>query len=193
MASPAFLDRRITDDFAGVNPTYASGNTTWTLPYAVATNGSEGVVSVVRQDTQAVLTVTRPTTTSVRVVGANLSAVPVWIGIVYGLFLQFSVIYATNRNNGLPDTRGRTNLRYVKLYYENSTSFVVSVASTGRTTKTYTFAAANLTIPESGIMSIPIQSQNTQTDISILANNAGAASFSGYEWEGIFYTRVQKV
>ncbi len=189
---PVFLDRRITDDFAGVSPTYGAGATTWTLPYSIATDGSEGTVAVVRDDTRAVLVTTRPTATTVRFTGVDLSAVAVWIGLLFGFVVQFSVIYSRDRQTGAPDIRGRTNLRYVKIHYEDATRFTVTVTSAGRAARDYEFTAADLTVPESGEFLVPIQSQNTQTTITVTADTPGAAGFSGYEWEGVQYTRVRR-
>ena len=187
-----YLDRRIDNDFAGVSPSYDGFKTIWTLPYSVATNGSEGTVSVVRKDTLAALTVTRPSATTVAVTGSTLVAVDVWIGITYGFRAELSVIYKRDQNSGAPDVRGRTTLRYLKLFYEDATSFIVTVTSSGRAARTYTFTAADLTVAESGIFTVPIQSRNTETTIVITSPSAGAAGFSGYEWEGTVYRRVPR-
>lgn len=184
-----YLDRRIDNDFAGVSPSYNGTATIWTLPYEIATDGSEGTVSVIRKDTGEALTVTRPTATTVACTGATLVAVDVWIGLTYGTRLELSVIYRRDQN-GAPDMRGRTVLRYLKLFYEDATGFTVTVTSAGRAARTYTFAAADPLVPETGIFTIPIQSRNTESTIVITAATAGACGFSGYEWEGTFYNRA---
>lgn len=188
---PIYLDRRVTEASSGVSVAFDGTKTTWTLPYAVALDGSEGIFSIVRNSDRTTLAVTQESTTSVSAVG-NYIGVPVHIGLIFRTILQFTVIYRRdpNRNNA-PDTRGRTNLRYLKLGYENATSFTVVVNAGGRLNHSYSFDAADPSVPESGIFSVPVQCENTQATITVVADDAGAANFSGYEWEGLTYQRLR--
>lgn len=185
------LDRRVTESSTGVSVAFDGTKTTWTLPYELAVDGSEGVFSVVRDSTRERLTTTQESTNTVSVVG-NYVGVQVHIGVVFDTEWEFSVIYRRNPNrNNQPDIRGRTNIRYLKLHYEDATSFSVVVTAAGRAARTYTFTSADPAVPESGVFHVPIQAQNTQVTIAVTSSGAGAASFSGYEWEGMVYQRVR--
>ncbi|UOF81180.1 phage stabilization protein [Caudoviricetes sp.] len=165
--------------------------TVFTLPYEVAMDGSEGLLRCINTSDRTSYTVYQLTASSIGI-EQNLIGVPVTIGVDFRTILQFSVIYPLDPRTGIPDIRGRTALRYVKLFYENATSFTVSVHSTGRTARTTTFTAADLSVPESGVLPISILSQNTETTITITADDAGSLGFSGYEWEGTLFTRAAR-
>lgn len=188
---PIYLDRRVTETSTGVSVAFDGTKTTWTLPYAIAVDGSEGEFSIIRDSDRAVLTSAHETTNTVSVVG-NYLGVPVHIGVLYRTILQFSVIYRRDPNrNNQPDIRGRSNIRYLKLHYEDATSFAVVVQAGGRLERTYTFSSEDPAVPESGIFSVPVQCENTQATITIIGDDGGSAGFSGYEWEGLTYQRLR--
>lgn len=176
----AYLDRRLAHNSAGVSSAYASTTTTWTLPYSVATDGSEGVLVVMRQDDNTILTSTRPSVTSVAVAGANYTSTPVWIGISYGFTWTLSPIYVRGKT-GAPDTASSLNLRYLTLNYENSTRFLVTVSIAGKADRTYTFTSA---APASGLFKVPLMEKNVLVNITITSPTADGCAFSGYSWDG---------
>lgn len=201
MAAP-FLDRMLHSSNPLVTVSYNGADTIIDLPYALPDDGSEGVMVIMRDSPREIIPFESWDPGQLAVAGTNLIGIPFWVGVDYASFWQFSVIHKRDPQTDIPDLRGRLNLRYVKLHYENSTGFRVYVSAAGRPTRTYTFRSAT---PVSGIFNVPIQAQNTQVTITVSSSvpeapgtpvAAGtscspfAASFSGYEWEGMFFNRV---
>lgn len=184
------LDRRLTNSSPGVSASFDGTNTVFTLPYALSTDVAEqqSTLVLVRQDTGAVhtLSFTGSETYTASVAG-NFIDVPAFIGFVVPSTFTFSVIYPRNRETGIPELRGRLNLRYIKLYFENTQGFTVTVSSPGRETRTYSYSSAT---EASGIFSVPIQRQNTKTTITVTSVNHLPLALSGYEWEGVFHARA---
>lgn len=182
----AQLDRRK----AGLVGVYAAGTTTWTLPYSVATDGSEGAVSVTNRTTKAVYTVTRPTATTVAVSGqGDLSAASVYVGVKY----TFSIIptqFFIRGQSGMPETAGRLQIRWIELFYTESTDFTVTVSPTGRTAVTYVFTSA---APASGSIRIPILCKNDEVTITITNATPGSCALSEIDWEGWFTSRGRRI
>lgn len=75
-----YLDRRLTE--ADVTVSYSGGVTTWTLPYSVAVDGSEGAVVVANQATDTIFGTTRPAPNQVAKTG-DYSGNAVYIGVAY--------------------------------------------------------------------------------------------------------------
>lgn len=185
----AYLDRRVSNTTAGVSAAYASTTTTWTLPYSVPVNGSEGVLVVMTQGNNGVLTSTRPSATTIAVAGADYRNTPVWIGVSYGFQWTLSNIYVRGKT-GAADTNGQLNLRYLSLDYEDSTEFLVTVTEAGKADRTYPFTSAT---PASGIFKVPIMARNTTVTITITSPTADGCAFSGFLWDGEYYVTARQI
>lgn len=185
----AFLDRRVSNTTSGVSASFAASTTTWTLPYAVATDGSEGTLVVMIQGTNTILTTTHPTTTTVAVAGTDYTNTAVWIGIQYGFTWKLSTLYFRDKN-GEADSRGTLRLRYLELNYENSTDFVVTISAPTKVDRTYTFTKPT---PSTGTYLIPLLQENETLTISITSSTAGGLGFSGYAWDGDLYVRARPI
>jgi len=184
-----YLDRLVTDSTLGVSATFASGITTWTLPYSIAGDGSEGTLVVIDGVTGACLPSTRPALNQISVAGANRVGSPVFIGLKYSTSYTFSQIsIRADGGTGKVDTRGRLQLRYVSIFYEDSTDFTVTVSAPGKTARTYTYSSSS---PQSGTFLVPILEHNTDLTLAVCCSNAGSFGWSGYEWEGTLYTRAR--
>lgn len=106
--STVCLDRRVVSPPA----VESGGSTTWTLPYDVAVDGSEGRIAVVRLDTATELTVSRPSASTVSAVGSH-SGAPVAVGIAYTWRYVLSTIYMRGPD-GRIDRRAVLRLGYVR-------------------------------------------------------------------------------
>src|ERR1043166_2369017 len=130
-----YLDRRVSNTTPGVSAAYNAGTntTTWTLPFNVATNGSEGVLQVVKRGTTiTLLTSTRPAANQIAVTGqGDLTAASVYIGVQYEFRYKFSRLYFRNRDEE-PETLGWLTLRYVDVLYHDTTDFNVVITLDGR-------------------------------------------------------------
>jgi hypothetical protein len=180
------LDRR--KEYASGTGTFSAPNTTWTLPYSVATDGSEGTVQVVLSD-GTVLTATRPTATTVRVTG-DYSATAVTIGLRYEFKGELSTIYLRNADyTGIPkaDSRKRLQLQRVRFTHEDSYKYDVLVQGTERSQATYPFSSSSA---DSSDHSAPVLSNNELVTISIQSLYPLPVWITGMEWEGIFKARV---
>jgi hypothetical protein len=182
----AHLDRRVTNPAA----VFGSGHTDWTLPYAVATNGSEGDVTVVNTETNEVYTTTRPTTTTVRVTSAtDLSAASVYVGQPY-LYQYDPTQFFIRSGDAAPETAGRLQLRFITIFYRQTTDFTVTVSPLGRTAKVYTVTHAE---PTDGEITIPIMCRNTNVELSITNNTPGPCALSEMDWEAWFTSRGRRI
>lgn len=182
----AYLDRRL----SAASAAYSAGpnTTTWTLPYSIATDGSQGVVSVVNRTTKTVYVVTRPLATTVAVTGqGDLTAASVFIGLKYIYNYKFSTFYIRN-DNGVPETRGRLQVKYIDLFYRDTTDFSVLVTPGGRPQITYVLA---LSSPGAGQKHVPILCENDQVVIEITNDKPGPCAISEVDWES-FYTNRSK-
>jgi hypothetical protein len=186
MAESIHLDRIVTEQTEGVDITFDGTDTTVVIPYEL--QDDEGTLGIVRTDTNEIVTIDSKTNyTTFVVAGENLLGVPLKIGVLYHTAFVLSTIFVRSEDSGIPKTGGRLNLRYIKIFYEDSRRFTVSVTAQGRAARNYTFTSD---APESGTFSVPILSRNTTTTISISTSDPLAANISGYEWEGLYYTRV---
>lgn len=195
--SIGYLDRRVDAEATASGvilfdtaPVFAGGYTTWTLPYSVATDGSQGTVVVVNGALEGALTVSRPSPTTVRALGDYTNAL-VYVGIQYQFTYNPSTIYIRKDNGqGEAETAGRLQLRKIVLSYNETTQFSVIVTPLGRSARTHTFLASAV---ESGLFTVPVLCQNTQADISIINNTPGPCAISEIDWEGWFTNRGRRV
>ena len=181
-----YLDRRVASDSPFVTETVGGGFTTWTLPYSVATDGSEGVLTVVRQNSLTPLVVTRPSATQVQAVG-DYSQVPVYIGVLYNFKYTPSRIYLRD-DVRRPETRGRLNLRFLNIHYTDTTDLTVTVTLDGRSPRVYTLDNPVGTI-QTGQLTVPIMGRNTYATVEIESTSAGPIFVSGLDWDGTYSLR----
>lgn len=188
-----YLDRRVTDQTTGVSAAYSVGTdtTTWTLPFEVDTDGSEGTLMVVRRSPLSVLATSRPAANQIAVTGqGDLSAASVFIGVDYEFRYELSRLFY--RRDGIPETRGRTIIRYLDVLYHDTTGFDVEVTLQGRDPYTYTFDQED-GLPDSGTFRVPIQSRNLHTTIELVNSSPGVCAFAGLDWEGDHSQRSRRV
>lgn len=182
--TPIYLDRIVSSDdltavFTAPTVTYVAGLTTWTLPYTLATDDSEGTLLVVLQTTGTGLAPIRPAANTVALQG-DYRDIPVWIGVPYTSTVTLSALFPRD-TDGVAETRGRLNVRYLRILYTKTTFFIVTVTAVGRAARTYQFSVAD---PEDGVFLVPIQCRNVDATVTITIANASPCNITGYTWEG---------
>lgn len=170
------LDRRVVSPAA----VEAGGVTTWTLPYPVAVDGSEGTVVVARLDTEDVLTTTRPSPTTVAAVG-SFAAFPVVAGIAYTLSYTPSTIYYKG-SDGQYERRADVRLSRLRAFLSGTKSLDCAVSVKGRSTFTNQFRTNT---PEEGqALVVPIFSESTRAALTFSDSSPWPVRLGVLEWEG---------
>jgi hypothetical protein len=178
------LDRRLTEQ----EGTYAANKTTWTLPYSIPTDGSEGTVVVVVNG--AVVATSRPSATSVATTAdVDLSASDAIIGVRYDFRYTLSDLYPRDRE-GKADTRGRLQLSRARLHYKDSREFDVEVTPDGRAKRTYSFSE---TSAEDGEFPFQIGTRNTTALIEFVNDSPFPSVLTGLDWEGTLVNRSRRI
>lgn len=99
-----------------------------------------------------------------------------------------TTIYKRDQN-GLAQTMGRLQVRFIDLFYSDTCDFTVTVTPEGRTAIPYVFTSATAA---EGQMHIPIQSRNTAV-IEITNATAAGCAFSGIDVEAQYDIRSRPV
>lgn len=183
-ASSLFLVDRAKDG-STLSPVFSAGSTTWTLPYAVAIDGSEGVVQVVSKADGSVVATTRPSTTTVRAVG-DLTLSSLSIGLQYTFEGQPSTIYLRTADyTGIPkaDTRKRLQLHRIRFLHEDTKKYDVTVQGAERSVVTYTFSS---TTESNASFRVPVMSENEKVTVKIRSTYPTPVWITSAEWEGTF-------
>jgi hypothetical protein len=183
----SYLDRRVT---SGLAPSHLAGTTTWTLPYSVATDGSEGTVAVVNRTTGARYTVTRPTATTVAVSGqGDLTAASVYVGVKFNFLYRLSRLFVRLRD-ALAETSGRTRVNLIDLLFSDTSDLTVTVEPLGRSSKVFTLSKSS---PDEGTMRVPVMCRNQDVTITLSNDTPGPCAISEIEWEAFFTARGRRI
>jgi len=137
--------------------------------------------------------------------GKNLSSpstYPVYAGVPYTFSYSFSE-QVFKPDPSKPITIARYQLRNFNIVYSNTSTFDVTVTSTGRDPKSSTFTGNLLgassfvlgtaNIVPSGTYKVGIQSQASETDVTISSASALPCNFTSVEVEGFVTTRSQRI
>ena len=185
--SVSYMDRRVTLGTPGVSVAYSGGVTTWTLPYSVATDGSEGDLRVARIDSPALLTSTRPAANQIAVVG-DYHLRPVYIGVLFPfLYVPSEVVRRDPQGNAY--VGGRVQLIRLSAVYTETTNLLVTVKRSLRGATSAALATPRVT--KGKLLSlIQAWASEARTEISDLS--PGAVALSSLVWEGKHYTEVER-
>ena len=137
--------------------------------------------------------------------GKNLSSpstYPVYAGVPYTFSYSFSE-QVFKPDPSKPITIARYQLRNFNIVYSNTSTFDVTVTSTGRDPKSSTFTGNLLgassfvlgtaNVVPSGTYKVGIQSQASETDVTISSASALPCNFTSVEVEGFVTTRSQRI
>jgi hypothetical protein len=177
------LDRRVKGD--AITSGFAGSTLTFTLPYKIATDGSEGTLVVARISTGLPVASTRPAINQVAVTGVPNTPADFYIGVQYTFRYRLStVLKRTSDRTGQPlvDTRGRLILRYIRLKLHETTDLAVTVLLKGRTLKTTTYRNTAPDLPVE--FRVPVGGRNTTATIEFVDSSPGICYVDGLDWEG---------
>lgn len=177
----AHLDRRVRLATVESSTTTVS---TWKLPYACPVNGSEGTLIVVRQDNGAIIPSHR-NADPLRVHAAgNWKNVPVWIGVPY-TFRYVPTGIAFRGDGGVPEDKGRLQVRYIDIVCPDTRSLTVGVSPVGRPER-------EAGPPHDGRLRVGVHSQNTQFILDIYDSSPYPVALVALDWEGHFTQRSRR-
>lgn len=179
----------------------ATDTTTWTLPYQYT-----GTVIAVKSGSWPTrkgvdITTTRPTNTTVAATG-DYSTHPVILGIPYTMTYEFSEQHVREKDGKQSVQSGRLQLRTMRLNYEDTGFFRITVTPEARQTYEYEFAGvvlnqASSTIEDvilsDGTFRFPVQSKNDRVAIKIVSDSYLPVAVQNAEWEGFYNIRSQRI
>lgn len=175
----SYLDRRCVPT-ALYDPVI--NTTIFTLPYRVS-----GEALLVDRDALTVIPTQQFSDTTLAAQG-DYTGRRVYAGLRYEFYYRFSPIYVRD-SRGIPDGSGRLQLRYVDLWYHDTTDATLEVTPQGRSTYTY---QVNHAEPEAGSLRVPIQARSEDTTLVIRDNTPGGCTFSSLDWYGFYATRSRR-
>lgn len=177
----AFLDRRVRTGFSGLTVTYSGGVTTWTLPYAVAVDGSEGTLAVYLESQRALQVTTRPSETQIAVAGADLSTQLVSIGILFPFTYVPSPPYLRDARGGT-DLTAKITLHHVIAKLSETTSVGSLVARKGRPVNSQ--QSKTFKVPTKADFKIPVHADRDEAQVIIKDTSPGGCVLAGLTWSG---------
>lgn len=193
-----YLDRRIHAGIQsyGGSVTYvaATDTTTWTVPYTVATDGSQGTLVVCLLDPSMRVPAedtSRPSTNSVAVQGyGDLRTEEVYLGLLYDTEIEFDAPTFRDRE-GKTQTGGWLTIRFLEALLESSVYLKAEVTVDGQTVQTHTF---NKQVPTDDMgLRAAIQSRADRATIKLLNDTPAGFYITGLDWEGTFTRRNRRL
>lgn len=190
------LDRQIKTPRNDVASAFTFGTTTWTLPFAVPTDNSEGELVVVAGDGVSgfafgeEIPTTRPSATTIAAsgTGLDLSADEVYIGVRYTFTYQLSRIFPRKSQTRMSDTRGKLQLRRLVAQLHLTGYLQVTVQGTDTDPAVYTFD--NLTEADEEF-AVSLLSNAALVTITFESDHQLGCRLVGYSWEGLWHPRSQ--
>jgi hypothetical protein len=187
------LDRRLNgSDLAS---TVVGSTITYTLPFNVATDGTEGTLVVVNINTgEVMLSTSRPDINHVSITTTD-NPEDFYIGVLFTARYRFSTILkrSTNRD-GQPivDARGRLQLRYLKLNVHDTSDLTAVVTLDGRAAINYEYQ--NHSTPDRAAeFRFPVKGRNTTATIEVTDTTPGIFALDSAEWDGTHVTTTTRV
>jgi len=202
------LDFRIKGSDCSPSYSSTSDETQYSLPYGVP-DGAD-VVAIVSEDhgdypagTQLqVSSVSGSKPTLVNVDG-DQTGVPVFIGLSYEAVYDFTrpLIRARQGNGEIVVQQGRLSLRYMTLFFDETSSFKVKVTHQGRTAyeSTYTPRSLGSTAQtdkvniDDGKFRFSCKGNTETTSIRIINDTPFPSAFISAEWEGFHSPKARRI
>lgn len=192
---------------SGLAVSYTGGNTTITLPYAVASDADlenfRAVVTPSAEGTPGAGQAYAPTSRSgdtVTFANRDLRGIPLTLGLRFRFLWKLNPIYVRDKNLvAIQD--GRLQLRYVSMFYNNSGPFDVHVTPEGRETYTAKYTNFILGSSTSTLGALRLNSDKFRTaaygegdkvSIEVEAYTPWRVRFSSLEWDGAYRARKQR-
>ena len=205
------VDRRADQTKCTVALTNPSGldlQSTITLPYPRSTGGEYVVVGTggtgnPLQPGQVVFPIAQGSSTIT--VRGNLTAASFWVGELYSMRYEFSTPYLKEQpqGGGVSIIGGpRLQMRTWTLLHDKSGHFEVHVTPRGRTQRSHPFNGMVLgdsgvplgrVAQEVGKFRVPVLAQNIDTKVEIYSRSPLPCRIQSAEWEGMYYSRTQRL
>ncbi|WP_349434249.1 hypothetical protein [Pararhizobium sp. A13] len=199
------LDMGVTSDQVTVS--YAGGNTTFTLPYAIANDEDlanfRAVITPTASGTEGAGQAYTPTSRSgdtVTFANRDLRDLDLNFGLRYRFYWKLNPIYVRDKNLvAIQD--GRLQLRYVSMFFNNSGPFEVRVTPIGRETYIAKYTNFLLGSTTSTLGALRLNSDKFRTaaygegdkvGIEVEAYTPWRVRFSSLEWDGAYRARKQR-
>lgn len=193
------LDRKISHLDCAVAYASNTNETTFDLPYAEV-----GTMRLVVYETLgskklgSTPTITRPNS-GVVVVKGDYSIVKCYLGLEYTWKYVFSTFLLKDRSQSggeKPLPGRRLQIKIVKLLFDRTGHFKVTVVPRGGDTFTYTYSPTTIGISEigtfelgSGEFTFPVRSKNDRVTITLLSDSWLPVRIQSAVWEGEFLNR----
>lgn len=188
------LDRQIKTPRNDVSAVFASGTTTWTLPYDVPTDGSAGELVVVAGDGVSGFAFgeeipsfrTSVDTISTAGTGLDLSSEEVYLGIRYTFSYTLSRLFPRKYQSQNAESRGKLQLRRLIARLYNTGYCKVTVAITDGYTSEYEFSS--LTEDDTDFL-VSLLANNDHATITFESDHQLGCRIIGIDWEGFWHVR----
>jgi hypothetical protein len=184
----AHLDRRLSNTSAGVTTSFDGSQTIWTLPYSVATDGSQGALAVYAGAPAGLLQTSRPAPNQIAAFG-NYTGAPVSIGVLYTFSYTPTRIYLRGEGDAA-ETGGRLQLRWVDVRFTGTTDLSVTSEATGRQPLTRTHASET---PAEGAVRVSLMARNDTVRLNFTDTSPGPCAVYAIDWEGYYHARSKRV
>lgn len=189
---PVCMDHKITLDDCTVSYDSGTGLSTITTPYEYP----EGVTLVTapgENDAGIEFPMTNTTGNEYTVIGDVTSYTDALVGIPYQFYWKLSTQFVREqKGNGYVIVQdGRLSLRYMSLFYKDTSAFTVKVTVQGGREYSYDFEGRTLGSPsnilggisiETGDFRFPVMGENTTTSIEVTNSTPYHCTFTAAEW-----------
>ena len=182
------MDRRLTQ--ADVSDVLNGSDTDITVPFSMPDGDGDFVVY---DTTNAVeykgASITRPDATTIKVVGADLTAANYYIGWQYTFTAQLSEIFPRHWRTGMPVLGGTLMLGNIMQYYASTIDLTIVVTVNA---VDYTYTVSNSSASE-GEQRFPVVSEAGAATIVYSNATSRPVWLQGVNWEGTLSARGRKL
>jgi hypothetical protein len=190
-----YLDRRARQNDTGYSVDYnvtVAGQTCWTLPFDVATDGSEGTLAVVKQQSgDTIPTATRTATSTIYTGnGTDYSGTGVYIGLLYDSEYTFSELHL-REEDGFGRRDGRLTIRNMNIAYQDTMDLDINVNPLNSCDITYALDSTQPGID--GEKYVPVGQRTSDVTITLKSTGHGPFTALSAWWDGMYHNRARKI
>jgi hypothetical protein len=191
-----YLDRRIASSLLSVDYNVTRANeTVWVLPFDVATDETEGIVTVVQRsngEVIATLESSRTGTSTIATSGstADYSGVDAYVGLLYDSEYTFSELHL-REDDGFGRRDGRLTIRDMNIAYQDMMDLDINVNPLNSCDITY---ALDSTAPGTdGEKYVPVGQRTSDVTITLKSTGHGPFTALSAWWDGMYHNRARKI
>jgi hypothetical protein len=191
-----YLDRRIASSLLTVDYNVTRANeTVWKLPHDIATDESEGIVTVVERANGEVIATLESTRTGTSTIATSLStadysAVDAYVGLLYDSEYTFSELHL-REEDGFGRRDGRLTIRDINVAYQDTMDLDININPLNSCDITY--AIDSSASGTDGEKYVPVG--QLTSDVTITLKSTGHNPFTALSawWDGMYHNRARKV